>query len=81
MRIRCAAPHIGQDQRQRAGILSAVRMQIRESQHVGDQGGRRDGDLGNLIAGRLHALPDTARAAVEQTRQRQLPGAHERRCK
>lgn len=37
-----------------------MRMQIREPKYVRDQGGGCDGDLGDIAAGRLHAVPDPA---------------------
>lgn len=60
--------HWRQNQRQRAGILSTLRMQIREPKYVRHQGGSRDGDLGDFAAGRLHAVPDFAGAVAQQAR-------------
>lgn len=68
-----------QNQEQRTGVLSAVRMQVWKSQHGHHQIRGHHCDLGDIAAGRLHAVSDLPRSATQQAHQEQLPRAHQRR--
>lgn len=56
-------------------------MQVRESQYGHHQIRGHHCDLGDIVAGRLHAVLDLLGSAAEQTHQKQLPRTHQRRSR